>query len=389
MNKIILKPIVFTVIASIFTMSCNDSKLPPIDNMVYISEASAATEKQVTLKKGDINHSNLTVRLVRPLNKAVKVSVKADEAVLNAYNKKNETEYKMLDSKYFSFPESVVIEAGKVSSAPIDIQIKTFAADGNQYAIPFKVESLDGSIGTAKKSSSIMLNIVKPLTQMVPLLQHFNASRATPYENWGLALPNYTLEWWVKMSDFSINNQAIINSGGEETELYIRFGDKIYADATGEKFNFLQIKTLGAQFDTGDPTKGKGLTPNVWMHFAITYDAGSGTSIMYMNGNRINTLNTAKGKSMIIDRLQIVSSGSQYFRDKCEMCQIRLWNTTRSEMQIQKSMYYPVNPKHPNLLLYIPMDEGPGASEFKDISGNNHNIRIVEEVSWSEYTFSK
>lgn len=389
MNKIILKPFVLAVIALVFTISCNDSKLPAIDNMVYFSEASTAEEKQITLKKGDINHANLTVRLLKPLDKAVKVSVKVDEAVLNAYNKRHETEYKMLDRKYFSFQESVVIEAGKASSAPIDIQIKTFEADGNQYSIPFKVESLDGGIGAAEKSSSIMLNIVKPLTQMVPLLQADNASKAAPDAAWGLVLPNYTLEWWVKMSGYSINNQAIINSGGDDTELYIRFGDKIYADASGEKFNFLQIKTLGAQFDTGDPTKGKGLTPNVWMHFAITYDAASGTSIMYMNGNKINTIGTTKGKSMVIDRFHIVSSGSFYFKDKCEMCQIRLWNTTRSEMQIQKSMYFPVNPKHPNLLLYIPMNEGAGATEFKDISGNGHNIKIIGKVSWNEYTFSR
>ena len=55
-------------------------------------------------------------------------------------------------------------------------------------------------------------------------------------ELWGLALPNYTLEWWSKVTSksgnggYTKNNQAIINSGGSGTELYIRFGDLIYSE---------------------------------------------------------------------------------------------------------------------------------------------------------------
>lgn len=219
-----------------------------------------------------------------------------------------------------------------------------------------------------------------------------------------LALPNYTLEWWSKVTSksgnggYTKNNQAIINSGGSGTELYIRFGDLIYSENGSYKNNFLQVKTMGSQFDTGDPTKGKGLEAQKWYHFAVSYDAASGTTLLYQNGTVVASLSSSIGQPMNIDQFQMISSGEEYFPDFCEMCQVRFWKVTRTVNQIKKSMYTEVDYTDKNLLLYLPMNEGEGATILHDVTGNGHDVEIgnsnlgnenCQKVTWETYSFAQ
>ena len=107
----------------------------------------------------------------------------------------------------------------------------------------------------------------------MPTFHAVNNTKVSPVTDWGLTLSNYTIEWWSKMSAFRRNNQAVFYFSLKDSELSIRFGDEIYGRGN---FNFLQVKALGKQFDTGDPTAGYGLTANIWYHFAVTYDASTG-----------------------------------------------------------------------------------------------------------------
>ena len=196
----------------------------------------------------------------------------------------------------------------------------------------------------------------------------------------------------------NINNQAIINSGSgtRGCELYIRFGDLVYSSGWSYDNRFLQIKTMGGQFDTGNPTQGKALTSGRWYHFAITYDGNKGESILYQDGVAVNTLNTGAGRPMWIDRFQMCSSGSQYFPNYAEMCQVRLWKTTRTADQIAKNMRSEVEYTNPDLIMYLPMNEGPGTTVLNDVTGNGHNAGIGslpgggsndQAVAWTEYDF--
>lgn len=74
--------------------------------------------------------------------------------------------------------------------------------------------------------------------------------------------------------------------------------------------------------------------------------------------------------------LGISGGGSQYFRDTCEMCQVRLWKTTRTANQIKKSMYSEVEYTNPDLILYYPMNEGVGVTTLHDVTGNGHDVEI-------------
>lgn len=376
--------------------ACENAKNDTIDNLIYINEASSAKTKEVTMQDGT-TRTSVTIRLAKAAEQDVTAELAMDASVLESYNKKNETNYKMPSEENISFPKTVTIKAGSVSAEPIDIDIQSFETEGATYAIPLSIKAVSG-IEKAESSSNFMVVLVKALKQPVPAFNYYNAMQAAPLEDWGMNLPNYTLEWWCKMSGFSVNNQAIINSGGGGIELYIRFGDLVYSSGGRYVYNFLQVKTMGSQFDTGDPTSGNGLEADVWYHFAVTYDAATGTSLLYKNGTQIASLVSSVGTPMVIDRLQMISSGSAYFKDECEMCQVRLWKVTRSANQIRKCMYSEVEYTNPDLILYIPMNDGEGATTLRDVTGNGHDVKIgnlessggnSSDVTWETYTFAQ
>lgn len=387
-------------------ISCENAKDSEIDNLVYISEAAAAKTKTLTMDENGAK-TDLTVRLAKSIGSDVNVKIAVDDAYLAAYNKINETDYVIPDAENFTVPTATTIKAGAVSAIPVSINVKSFSTNGVKYAIPVCISEVDGTVDKAEASSHFIYFLEKPLKQLVPKFTWYNSMQAAPLTDWRIEVPNYTLEWWSKMSSsygdggYTTNNQAILNSGGKDAagnsiELYIRFGDLIYSDGYNYKNNFLQVKTFGSQFDTGNPVKGFGLTPKVWYHFAITYDAATGTTLLYKNGEQVASLSTSAGKSMWIDKLQLISSGQSYFPDFCEMCQVRLWKTTRTVNQIKNTMYSDVDPTNADLVLYLPMNEGSG-DVLHDTTGHGHDVTIgnrsssqsAKNVTWSQYTFAK
>ena len=213
----------------------------------------------------------------------------------------------------------------------------------------------------SKAQSKFIYVLAKPLNVSVPVLRG-NAGNVTtlPETDWGITVDAWTLEAWVRMDGYSINNQAIFTSGSNDHEVYIRFGD------ANRPYNYLQIKSLGGQKQTASD-----LEANTWYHWAFVYN---GTTLtIYRNGKQDTFFDppAPKGGSVRFDFMKIVDSGS-YFRNNCAMSQVRLWKVARTESEIANNMYFEVNPKNPNLIALWPMDEGDGTS-FRDATGNGHN----------------
>lgn len=387
---------------SFIQTACENAENDVIGNLVYINEASTAKTKELTIQE-DVTRTSVTIRLAKAAKQDIKAELFMDEGLLENYNKKNETNYKMPKAEYVTFLKTVTIKAGEVSAEPVNIDIEEFETGGSQYAVPIGIKSVDGGLDKAEDSSGFMLVLVKPLRQLVPKFSWYNGMKAEPQdEDWNISLSNYTLEWWSKVSNsrgggYTKNNQAIFYSGSGGTELYVRFGDELYGSGH-YMFNFLQVKTMGTQFDSGDPVTGKGLEPNEWYHFAVTYDATTGTSLLYQNGALIATLMTSVGTPMLINRFHMISSGRSYFYDDCELCQVRLWKVTRSANQIRKNMYAEVEYTNKDLLLYYPMNEGDGAIILHDVTGNGHDIEVGNmypenanrtKVTWKSYLFAQ
>lgn len=395
MKKIALNIFALGMVATMFT-ACDDAKNDVIDNMVYISEAASEPMSEIMLgQTGQETTATINVRMAQKATVDTKVSLALASDALNSYNKRNDTEYQIIPADYIEFPAEVVIPAGS-SSTSVEIKVTSFDGEkGVDYAAPISIVKADGQT-VSTGSNTFIYTFGKPLVQKAPAFFHDNKMQITwdsPVE-----LPNLTLEWWVRCTNrrgtggFSVNNQAMF-SFDANMELYVRFGDIVYTVNGRNAYNFLQIKTMGidANYDSGDPNDNP-LQWGEWIHFAHTFDSATGDVVLYMNGKEVNRNNGGAGKVFTVNGIQMFGSGASYFYDYIEMAQVRLWKTTRTAAQIAKFYKKEVKYNDPNLVFYLPMNEGEG-STLHDVTGNGHDAQIGSEGGnheahgWTEYTF--
>lgn len=353
--------------------SCDNADYSVIDNAIYLQEASntASTYGKVTVE-GDITYTDLTVRVGQPLSEDVAGTLELDASLLDAYNRTFSTSYEVLPSEYLSYEKNFKINKGETLAEKTEFFIKTYSTNnGELYAIPVRLKVNSGNISTIGDSQSYIILLDKALKQPVPVMNQSN--KASTGKDMNLTTGEWSIETWVWMDGFAINNQAIINSGsgkaGRANEIYIRFGDAPIP------YNSLQIKTMGSQVNTVTLFE-----PKKWYHLTITYDAG-GLVTIYVNGEKDVTLQT-KGGMVNFDRMELVTSGS-WFRNTCKMGQLRLWKKAITPSQIKSNMYLGINPKNPDLMGYWRLDEGKG-NVFKDATPNGFDMTAEGSLNWEE-----
>ena len=401
MKKLVFNIFALGIFATSFT-ACEDAKNDVIDNMIYISEAASASAGEIILgKTGEVSTGVVTVRSGRVAESNIKVQIALDDAVLKNYNSRNDVEFTIIPSEYITLPSSVEIPAGS-SQVEVPFTVTSFDGEkGVEYAAPIKVVAANG-IPVSEGSGAYIYTFGKPLIQKAPGFYYDSKMNMVWPEQ--VDLTNFTLEWWARCTNtygtggFSVNNQAMFSFSANK-ELYIRFGDIVYVDQnTGRNmYNFLQIKTMGidANYDSGDPNKNP-LKWGEWIHFAHTYDAATGDVVLYMNGKEVNRNNGGAGTVFNFTGCSMFGAGSNYHRDVIEMCQLRMWKTTRTPAQIAKNMKKEVKYNDPDLLFYFPMNEGEG-EVLTDVTGNGFGLSFgsgytdgtprKQAYSWTEYTW--
>ncbi|MCS2421744.1 DUF1735 and LamG domain-containing protein [Bacteroides fragilis] len=359
------------VVLPMILAGCEDADYRVIDNAIYLNEASENGSAKVTVDPENVTTTTLTVRMGRPVAGDVTAVLMIDPSILKEYNEANETSYEVLPEQYFSYDKEIKIQAGDVSAVPSEFKVKPYSNEnGELYAIPVSLTEIQGPVSTIGLSSKFIILLDKPLIQSVPFMNTTNAVKPSKEGLWGVTTNEWSLEAWVQMDGFDINNQAIFNSGSKDHEVYIRFGDAMIP------YNSLQVKTLGSQVNTVTLFE-----KDKWYHLAFVYNS-SGLLSIYINGVLDVTLQT-KGGPVRFDTMNMVSSGS-YFRNNCQMAQVRLWKTAISQTQIQSNMYFAVKPADPNLIGYWKMDEGKG-NAFADCTGHGYDLTAGGTLVWKEH----
>ena len=372
MKRITIKSYLLAcVVLPMILAGCEDADYRVIDNAIYLNEASENGSAKVTVDPENVATTTLTVRMGQPVAGDVTAVLTIDPSILKEYNEANETSYEVLPEQYFSDDKEIKIQAGDVSAVPSEFKVKPYSNEnGELYAIPVSLTEIQGPVSTIGLSSKFIILLDKPLIQSVPFMNTTNAVKPSKEGLWGVTTNEWSLEAWVQMDGFDINNQAIFNSGSKDHEVYIRFGDAMIP------YNSLQVKTLGSQVNTVTLFE-----KDKWYHLAFVYNS-SGLLSIYINGVLDVTLQT-KGGPVRFDTMNMVSSGS-YFRNNCQMAQVRLWKTAISQTQIQSNMYFAVKPADPNLIGYWKMDEGKG-NAFADCTGHGYDLTAGGTLVWKEH----
>jgi hypothetical protein len=114
-----------------------------------------------------------------------------------------------------------------------------------------------------------------------------------------------------------------------------------------------------------------------WTHWAFVKDATTGEMSIYCNGN-IWHQEQAKYKSLAgIEKLVIGGSVDDLHCWKGLLCEFRIWQTARSDVEIKKYMKKRLSGQEADLLLYYPLN-----NQIEDKTGHGYTGIIQGELVW-------
>lgn len=350
-------------LGALLLTGCNDAEYDTLSNQAYILQTNTNANSSLKLTVGaEVATTTLNVRLSDVANVESRYRLVYDTAVVNEYNRLNETPYASLPQESFSLSsEETTIEAGTSVSTPITLTVPPYSealkASGKKYAIGFRLENTSGNASVLPSGSKIVYILDQVVIQPVVVLDQSHYVSQNLVKNYPLT------EWTVEMSINKHvlytevgrgNNQAIFGAGPDE--IYIRFGD---APIEG---NRLQIKTQGTQMNSLAL-----FNEHTWYHLAFVC---TGTKLyLYVNGQLDNSMDLP-GKTTNVNSINICSP-STYWLGNAMYSEVRFWQRARSQAEIANNMYA-CDPTTPGLITYYKMNEGEGYS-FRDASGNGNN----------------
>ncbi len=350
-------------LGALLLTGCNDAEYDTLSNQAYILQTNTNANSSLKLTVGaEVATTTLNVRLSDVANVESRYRLVYDTAVVNEYNRLNETPYVSLPQESFSLSsEETTIEAGTSVSTPITLTVPPYSealkASGKKYAIGFRLENTSGNASVLPSGSKIVYILDQVVIQPVVVLDQSHYVSQNLVKNYPLT------EWTVEMNINKHvlytevgrgNNQAIFGAGPDE--IYIRFGD---APIEG---NRLQIKTQGTQMNSLAL-----FNEHTWYHLAFVC---TGTKLyLYVNGQLDNSMDLP-GKTTNVNSINICSP-STYWLGNAMYSEVRFWQRARSQAEIANNMYA-CDPTTPGLITYYKMNEGEGYS-FRDASGNGNN----------------
>lgn len=350
-------------LGALLLTGCNDAEYDTLSNQAYILQTNTNANSSLKLTVGaEVATTTVNVRLSDVANVESRYRLVYDTAVVNEYNRLNETPYASLPQESFSLSsEETTIEAGASVSTPITLTVPPYSealkASGKKYAIGFRLENTSGNASVLPSGSKIVYILDQVVIQPVVVLDQSHYVSQSLVKNYPLT------EWTVEMNINKHvlytevgrgNNQAIFGAGPDE--IYIRFGD---APIEG---NRLQIKTQGTQMNSLAL-----FNEHTWYHLAFVC---TGTKLyLYVNGQLDNSMDLP-GKTTNVNSINICSP-STYWLGNAMYSEVRFWQRARSQAEIANNMYA-CDPTTPGLITYYKMNEGEGYS-FRDASGNGNN----------------
>lgn len=341
----------------------------PIKSRLYISESASNIAQKVTVSVDQNTKVSFTVRTGDIVAQDLHATLEIDPEVLAEYNAKNKTSYEILPNTSYIWNKEIVIEKGKTEAEPTSITITPYHADeGVKYALPIKVVG-DGSVAEEKVFSRYILLLDKPWVQSVPYMKKGSSDNSFACEpideEWNVPLDNFTVEFWLWMDGFNVNNQSIVDCDA----FYIRMGNT----------QIITNDQLQINIWTTDGTNNKcyltafHFQKEIWTHVAVVYDSNNSKCIFYINGNKAGESDATGGPAKPLKRFNFSTTDNGYSKNNRMMGQLRLWNKVLSQTEIQANMAGPVA-VHPNMVGYWKMDEGTGTT-LNDATPNAHHAK--------------
>ena len=409
-------------------ISCKDDEYEnksPFDNVVYLDVAENSDTQITTFKKTLTElKKEFSVVLSYPASQDVRVNVEVEPSLIDVYNARHNTSWRMLDSRYYTLSaDKITIPAGKTISDQLNLELKDLdgSTGGEElpidetYLVPITISHVEGGVSTLRSSATAYYLVKRSsaITSAASLRDNWINFPTLDKASEGSMLFNnltaVTYEAIIRFDDFSKHSE-ISTIMGVENYLLLRIGDasfprqQLQFDGSGDS---AQTPGFG-KFPKKD--EAKLLNAGEWYHIAATYSYATREVCLYVNGklqskgsdlgNAASTPFNLAGRAFYDLYLQDPETYKdykdwgnfrQFFLGKSyddsrqlngDITEVRVWNVARNEQEIWDNMY-DVDPQTPGLIGYWKFDEGAG-NVIKDWTGNGNDAVAEKDLEWPE-----
>lgn len=342
------------------------------DNKLYIK--STAKTGEILFTGGEADQERvLQAELAMPAEQDIKITYGVDESLVKTYNEAYYDKAELLPAENYEWIEGkALIHAGGVLSTEARILFKGFSSLNRDkvYVLPVSISEANIDILRSARTYYYVIRGASLINVVADIDENY---LSVNWSNPGVCnnLPQVTMEALIRVRNF---DKMISSVMGIEGKFLIRLGDANFPS------NQIQIATNRGNFPGADPNKG--LPVNEWVHVALTYDAPSGSMIIYVNGRKQSEGTLSAGNVSLGNSNFYI--GRSYDNNRSlagEISECRIWNIVRSQEEIAKNPYY-VDPGTEGLVAYWKFDDGAG-STVKDHTVNGNNAVANNTLKWT------
>jgi surface antigen len=225
----------------------------------------------------------------------------------------------------------------------------------------------------------LMIAIPPPLVQAAPPVAGFgtalNFDGVDDFVSAPLitsSLTNVTIEAWIKTNDLNAPNKGQLvhnkGNGGGNKEIYFQLNNgllKVYRWGDGN----------------GTIAEYNGLTTDTWYHVAAVFTPSQ--EFLYVNGNLVASTTGHSHPNMGSTSWDISAyRGSSSLYDGL-IDEVRIWNTIRTQTEIQANMSTTLQGNESNLVGYWPFDENTGTTTGdRSSNANDGTLNNMDAADW-------
>ncbi len=187
---------------------------------------------------------------------------------------------------------------------------------------------------------------------------------------------SFTAEGWYRLDSTS----GVVPIFAKEHSGIVFSNDKYYSWGL---FSF--FGTLRAEINTFNNSPSQrldtvGLANDTWYHLALTYNDPTKTMTVYINGKSAGSIVSPVSPALTDGPLRVRGLAGS-------VAEMRLWNRSRTETEINQDMVATIPTDAPGLVLNYRFQEGPVATSIQDATSNaNHGVLEING-DYSRYNF--
>ena len=359
-------------------VSCEDAEYDTLGVHAFVSESAANKNMKVTIT-GAGAEAEITACLSSVAEQDTKLRFVVDTLALSKYNAKQATSFVVLPEDQYLMEKEIVIPAGAYSASATKIHILPIKEEyiGETYALPLRLESVDGTVPVTSTTSACVITTECVTINSLP--QFEGGSGLSCEEGFPMDLPQFTVEVRFQVSNTSNRNRDVFANGGS---VLLRFEDPQNATPEFAAHSLVQFQGEGWYLNPN-----KAFTPNKWQHLALTYD---GTKVtLYVNGvfagSKEGVCNPTFKFASWMGGATNVGGGhglDPIYWNGCKImiAEARIWSVCRTDAQIANNMAT-TSAKSKGLEAYWRMNDGQG-KVFEDCTGHGHTMKTSKDPVW-------